>query len=114
VRPSSRRSRDVRPVDLELKLPSHRAAVGDRSPPGAQSVGRGPVRSVETSPHVTARCPAASRLRWRTTFARLADRHPPRRGPGPVSSVLPRSVAPRPEGRGACGRRDSPMERQST
>mgnify|MGYP003572595850 CR=1 FL=1 len=77
VRPSTRQNRDVRPVDLELKLPNRRAGACERSPPGALSVGRGPARSEETSLHLTVRFPATSRRRWRTTFARLACHRPP-------------------------------------
>jgi hypothetical protein len=77
VRPSTRQNRDVRPVDLELKLPNHRAGACEHSSPGAQSVGRGPVRSEETNLHLTVRFPATSRRRWRTTFARLACHRPP-------------------------------------
>ena len=111
VRPSTRRNRDVRPVDLELKLPNHRAGACEHSSPGALSVGRGPVRSEETNLHLTVRFPATSRRRWRTTFARLACHRPPYGGLGPVSSVLPRSEPLHRERCDGCGRRDSPMGR---
>jgi hypothetical protein len=107
MRPQARQIRVVRPVDLEPLLPACRAAVGERSSPGALSVGRRPGRCAETSLLLALRHEASSRRGRRTASAQLACHHPPPWGArSGVVGLTQFRAAPRHKRRGACRHRE--------